>query len=126
MSNPSNLTPQTPGEAPAVDNDRVAGIAQGTVDDVLEQLGALSLEELKHLDAVEKQGKDRSTLRGAIAREIESRDDVGTPLPDPKVHNLGDKTNYAAMRDKDVDPTKIDRPVLTLDGWVVPKQREGA
>lgn len=115
------LTPQTPGELADVDQDRIVTLAEGTVDDVLAELEGLDVLELEQLAAVERQGKDRKTLLGAIVRELERRDAGADPEPvEVKVHNLGNATDYSAMRAKDVDPADLTSPVLTLDGWVLP------
>ena len=122
MGESPELSTQTPGELPDVDQDRIAKIAAGTVDDVLEQLDGLSDLELEQLAAVERQGKDRSTLLGAITREIERRakgeepEDTGYTPPGVS----GDTVNYASMRAADVDRSKLNRPVLSVDGWVLP------
>lgn len=128
MPEDRTLTPQTPGELPSVDQDRITTIAQGTVDDVLESIDGLTVIELEQLAVVERQGKDRKTLLGAIARELERRDAGEDPEPTgytpPDIR--GDAARYLDMRADDIDPTTLDRPVLSRDGWVMPPAKPEA
>lgn len=125
MPNDRDLTPQTPGELPNVDQDRIGAIAEGTVDDVLAALDGLDALELDQLAAVEASGKARKTVIASIQREQARRLD-GAPvettdaIPPPK---LGDADQYRDARGRDVDPAVLRRPVLTRDGWVIPTER---
>lgn len=127
MADDRTLNPQTPGELADVDQDRITALASGTVDDVLAELEGLDVLELEQLAAVERQGKDRKTLLGAITRELERREAGADPEPvTTKVHELGNAIDYSAMRAKDVDQAKLTSPALTLDGWILPLPRTEA
>lgn len=122
MPEDRTLTPQTPGELPSVNQDRITTIAQGTVDEVLESLDGLDVLELEQLAAIERQGKDRKTLMGAITRELERREAGDDPEPTgytpPAVR--GDAARYLDMRAEDIDRSALERPALSRDGWVLP------
>lgn len=119
-----DLTPQEPGDVPTIDADRIDAIAAGNVGDLVEALDALTDDELEQLHAAELRGKNRSSALSAIQRDQERRKveaehpptggDIAPPEP------LGDAGSYAHMRAVEIDPRKIERPVLSRDGWVLP------
>lgn len=120
------LTPQEPGDVPAVDNGKIDGLAEGNVGDLVESLDALEDLEIEQLLAAEKRGKNRSTALAAIQREQERRKvDAENPAPgtDTDVSPIGDDASYAHMRAAEIDPAKLQRPVLSRDGWVLPLPR---
>lgn len=124
MSEP-DLTVQTPGELEGVNVDRIAGIAGGTVDDVLEAIDGLSEAELEQLHLVEEAGKGRKGALGAIDAELLRRRKGEPPeVLDVKIPRIaGDSTDYRNQPGSAVDPDTISRPVLTRDGWVIPTNR---
>lgn len=124
MSDPTaDLTPQEPGVAAGVEVGKLEALADGNVGDLVEGLDGLTSIELEQLLAIEQSGKNRTTALGAIQRELDSRasgaDNEPTP-PQAERSKLGDDASYARMRGSEVDPSKLERPVLTLDGWVLP------
>lgn len=121
MSEP-DLKPQEPGVAPGTDSNRLEAIAAGNVGEVVEELDALTVSELEQLMAIERQGKNRTSALGAIQREITAREEAEAELAPAasRATPIGDASTFARMRAVEVDPRKIDRAVLTLDGWVLP------
>lgn len=124
MSEPT-LTTQTPGDVPVNDAAKLEALAAGTLDDLLPALPGLDEIQLDELLILETAGKKRTTALGAIQREIDARDAPPTAAElaaDAPAQALYDdtRTKYANKRARDVDPGKISKPYLTLDGWVVP------
>lgn len=119
------LTPQKPGAptTPAADG-KIASIAALTVSEAVEALDDLDKTELQALLATEQQGDNRSTLTSAIERTIERRqlaEDSHVSEDIPAANRMeGDEWKYRDTPAKDVDPTKLERPVLTADGWLMP------
>lgn len=120
MSEP-NPTPQTPGDNPTVDQAKLQGIADSTVDVIADELDGLSKDELEQLLVLERAGKGRTTAMDRIQRELESRESGADNEPEHIDYNrAGDAHSYANKHAREVDPTKLAAPVLTLDGWVCP------
>lgn len=117
-----DLKVQEPGTNPAVDGGKLEALADGNVGDLVEALDELDDAEIEQLLAIETAGKARTTALGAIQREIDRR--AGPKDDEPKAEDgptpIGDAETYARMRAREVDPSKLERPVLTLDGWVCP------
>lgn len=119
------LTPQNPGAptTPAADG-KIAGITAMTVAEAVEALDDLEKTELQALLAAEQKGDNRSTLTSAIERTIERRqlaEDSHVSDDIPQAGKLeGDEWKYRDTPAKDIDPAKLDRPVLTADGWLMP------
>lgn len=117
------LVVQEPGSIAGVESNKLEAIAAGTVGDLAEALDSLDDDELGLLAVLEKQGQARTTALGAITREQQRRNVAAIDPADAETNEkapLGDPTTYARMRGKDVDPKTLERPVLTLDGWVLP------
>lgn len=122
-----DLTPQEPGAIGGVDHGIIDGLAEGTVADIAGAVDALTDDELEQLLAAEQRGKARSGAILAIQREQAQRT-IGEAVPDTGAKAqgpapIGDPSSYASLHARDVDPARIDRPVLTLDGWVLPLPR---
>ena len=117
-----NLTPQVPGEVPGVNPESLAPLLEMNVGDLVQGLDALSDDELALLGTLEAQGRGRVTAIKAITTEQLRRagdiKDDNAPVAGPEP--IGDAVNYANMHAHQVDPTRIPRPVLTRDGWVLP------
>lgn len=120
MSEP-DLTPQEPGVLPGTDVAKLDTLAAGNVGDLVEALDQLSPAELEQLAAIEKQGKARTTALGAIQREIDSRDTSEARASQNVPAILADESTYANRRAAEIDPGTLTRPVLTLDGWLLPR-----
>jgi hypothetical protein len=124
VSDAPTLTPQEPGVMPGTDTAKLDAIAAGTVGDFAESLDTLTDDELVQLDAIERQGKNRTTAVGAIVREQTRRaaELIAPTTPEPASDKapLGDDASYAQMHAREIDPSKLTRPVLTLDGWLLP------
>lgn len=121
--NPDDITPQEPGADPSVDESELRDLLNGNVGDLVDNLPALTNAELDQLAILEQQDKNRTTALGAIAREQGKRDvAVTSPADDESAPPaaLGDDSSYAKMRAREIDPSKLTRPVLTLDGWLLP------
>ena len=117
------LKPQEPGVNPSVDSSKLEDLAAGNVGDFVEALDYLTDDELNQLAAIEAQDKARTTAIGAIKREQQRRIvAIESPADDePAAHEpIGDAASYAKMHARDIDQSKIVRPVLTLEGWLLP------
>ena len=123
MSDPI-LTPRTPGELPVSDSAKLEALAAGTLDDLLPAIDGLDEIQLDTLLALESAGKKRTTALGAIQRAIDGIDGERpartAPEPHPEEMYDDSRAKYANKRGRDVDPRAINKPYLTLDGWVVP------
>lgn len=121
------LTAQEPGAIAGVSVGKLEALVAGTVGDLAEALDSLGDDELTVLATLEKIGSARTTALGAIAREQKRREVDSENPADGEVTSdkapLGDPATYAQMHARDVDPRKIERPVLTRDGWVLPMPR---
>lgn len=117
-----NLTPQEPGDLEVVDNGKIDALADGNVGDLVEALEALDDVELEQILAAEQRGKSRSTALSAIQREQDRRkvDAENPETPASNASPIGDDESYALMRAAEIDPAKLQRPVLSKDGWVLP------
>lgn len=124
VSDEQTLTPQEPGELPTTDTSRLDALAAGKVPDIVEALDTLNDDELVEFTAIETRGKARSTVLGAITREQQRRAaEQAAPTTDEPASDkapLGDDASYARMHAREVDASKLTRPVLTLDGWLLP------
>ena len=125
MSN-QELTPQEPGVIAGTDQDKLAQLAEGPVGDIVAALDALSDGELDQIAAMERAGKGRTSALDAIAREQQQREaGKQEPFAADQVgierSSLGDADSYAKMRAHEINQDKISRPVLTLDGWLLPR-----
>lgn len=120
MTEPT-ITPQEPGAIAGVEHDKLVAIANGTVGDLAEALGSLTTVELDQLLTIEGANKGRKSAIQAIQAELAERDTGGAvEVAQSDKSLIGDGESYANRRARDVDPRKIPRPVLTLDGWVLP------
>lgn len=122
MTEPT-ITPQEPGVVAGVEQAKLEAIADGTVGDLAEALPSLTDLELDQLYAIEAAGKNRKSALQAIHDEQTARGEVNAaaaPAEDSGKSQLGDGESYTNRRARDVDPRAIPRPVLTLDGWVLP------
>jgi hypothetical protein len=124
MTDPADITPQTPGATPQADN--LAALVDGTVAELLAALPTLDEIELDQLEQLERAGPGRKTALGGIKAERDRRDagdlpasDKGAPEDDPAPSVTG-QPDYRHMRACDVDPRTITHNVLTRDGWVCP------
>lgn len=126
MSNQPTLTPVEPGATP--DDAAVQSLLAGNVGDVTEGLVGLTDAQLAQALELERGGKNRSTVLGAITREQSHREvDGDVPPENGDLPNVtGDRETYRDRPATDVDPTKITSPVLTRDGWIVPSPRASA
>lgn len=99
-----NHKPQTPGEtaAPAPEQAPAADEAQQVVED-----WAAQPEDTTQAD-------DAPDETPAVTDAVpEAADEEAAPAPEQeKTSDIPDAS--------DIDPSKIDRPVLTTSGWVVP------
>ena len=124
MSDEQTLTPQEPGVLPTTDTARLDSLAAGKVPDIVEALDTLGDDELVTLAAIETQGKARSTVLGAITREQQRRaaEQAAPTTAEPASDKapFGDADSYARMHAREIDATKLTRPVLTQDGWLLP------
>jgi hypothetical protein len=120
-----DLTPQEPGAISGVDDSKLAALAEGNVGDLVEALDTLTDLELEQLAVLEQQGKARTTALGAITREQQQRAVAADHPADAEPANdktpLGDPASYAQMHAHEIDATKLTSPVLTLDGWLLPR-----
>lgn len=128
MSEPE-LTPQEPGALPTVDQSHIDTLAGGKVADLVAKLADLTDDELEQLLAAEQAGSQRTTALSAITTEQARReannarvDDVDPPVP-AIAGNAEDYRNGPASA---VNLDAITQPVLTRDGWVMPRQRAEA
>lgn len=120
MTEPT-ITPQEPGAIAGVDSDKLTALANGTVGDLAEAVGTLTTVELDQLLTIEGANKNRKSAIQAIQAELAERDTGGPVVVESSGKSLiGDGESYANRRARDVDPRAIPRPVLTLDGWVLP------
>ena len=125
MTDPQ-ITPQQPGDVPAVNTAHIDALRDGNVGDLIEGLDGLSDLDLEALAQAEAAGKNRSTAVSAIQREQERRKaDALDPAtaPESEATPIGDTESYARMRAAEIDPRKLERPVLSMDGWVLPLPR---
>ncbi len=142
MSEP-NLTPQMPGELPGVDPETVAPLLSKPVVDIVAALPALSDLELTALEILEREGEQRQDVLDVIEIEQIQRlenatnpaaadvelapvNEIELPPANPDKTMLGETRDYSRMYARDVDVTKLDRPVLTRDGWLLPPPRAQA
>lgn len=116
----AKLTPQEPGAIANVDLSRIDEIADYGVGDLSEALDTLDANELEQLHAAELAGKNRTTALTAINREMQARAEANPKSNAAVPEILGDPSSYANMRASEIDQAKLDRPVLTLDGWLLP------
>src|SRR3546814_18075638 len=99
----------------------MAALAQQTVATLVGALDALTTEQLAALYGIEKSGDGRKGVLAAIEKAQAERAEVEPPPP-AKVPNVtGDANRYARMRAAEIDQAKITAPVLTLDGWLLPR-----
>jgi len=122
MTEPT-ITPQEPGVIAGVDQSKLDAIADGTVGDLAEALPSLTDVELDQLHTIEAAGKNRKSALQAIHDEQTARGEVNAaaaPAEDNGKAKLGDDASYANKRGHEVDPRGLARPVLTMDGWVLP------
>lgn len=121
------LQVKEPGAIDGIEMAKLEALAAGSVGDLAEAIDSLGDDELAELATIEKLGRARTTALGAIAREQNRRKvDAEHPADDREVTGaapLGDQATYAHMHARDVDPKKLERPVLTRDGWVLPIPR---
>jgi hypothetical protein len=108
-----DLTPQVPGEQPpatleptedSTDEDLQA-LTELSVAELTAGLSALTADELQSLAVLEREGKKRKGVLGAIEGELAARAPAPTPEP------VAD----------DAIPAQFDRPILTAAGWLVPE-----
>lgn len=127
MSEP-DIQPQEPGAIAGVDQSKLDVLADGTVGDIAEALPSLSDLELAQLATIEAAGKNRKSALQAINDELEGRESPQQPVApaDNSKAPLGDNGGYAHLHARDVDPRQLERPVLTLDGWVLPLPQASA
>lgn len=122
MSDPA-LTPQEPGALASVDDAKLAELAELTIPDLVEELPALTDDELAQLLAIEQTGKNRGGAITAMEREQAHREADRAVPADGKVDPpapIGDARSYANMPSSEVDPKAIQGRVLANDGWVLP------
>jgi hypothetical protein len=117
------ITPQEPGAIIGVDSDRLTDLAAQSVAEIVDVLDTLDTNEVEQLLILEKQGEARVTAIRALERELDGRLFPGDE-PAPPISN--ELHPYRNKRAKDVDRSKLDRNVLTLDGWVMPIPVPGA
>lgn len=127
MSEP-DIQPQEPGAIAGVDQSKLDALAEATVGDIAEALPSLSDLELAQLATIEAAGKNRKSALQAINDELEGREAPQQPVVvvDDGKPSLGDNGNYAHLHARDVEPKLLERPVLTLDGWVLPLPKASA
>jgi hypothetical protein len=125
MSEP-DIQPQEPGAIAGVDQGKLEAIAAGTVGDIAEALAGLTDLELAQLADLEAGGKNRKSAIGAIEAELASRIEPQEPAEPSTKATLGDDASYADKHERDVDPASLARPVLTLEGWVLPLPKASA
>lgn len=120
MTDPADITPQTPGATPQA--DKLSELVDGTVQELLAALPTLDEIELDQLEALERAGPGRKTAIGGIIAERDRRDagDLPQDASAPPVAPASSVSDYRHMWACDVDPRKITSNVLTLDGWVCP------
>jgi len=103
----------TPGEQPAAEVTRALdpdGNPGGNVDQA--DAGADELEQLRAENAALKAEAQQRAQRDAAIAASDSA---------AMSEKLTSNRPEAGLRAADVDPTKIKRAVLTLDGWVCPE-----
>lgn len=120
MTDPADITPQTPGATPQA--DKLAELVDGTVAELLAALPTLADIELDQLEQLERAGPGRKTALGGIIAERDRRDAGDLPQTDsaPAAAHAPIGNDYRHMRACDVDPRTITSNVLTRDGWVCP------
>lgn len=128
MSEPE-LIVQEPGATPTVDLSHVDTLAAGNVGELVDALAALDDDGLEALLAAEQAGKARTTAIAAItteqARRVVDAPLAGTVEPEPPAI-AGNATDYRHASAAAVDLDAISQPVLTRDGWVMPRHRAEA
>lgn len=127
------LVVQTPGQLPGTEPSELAPLLDLPVLDLAQGLAALTdaelnvLVDLEHArDSKEPRAAYRDLLGGEQMRRLEDSNPTSDPVVDAAaaaVVTIGDALDYAHLAARDVDPNKIDRPVLTLDGWQLPTPR---
>lgn len=118
MSDTQNIQPIEPGASD--ETPRLERLLTGNIDAILGELEGLTIDELKQVEALEKAGKGRTTLLGAITRDITRREaEIPDDSPEAKL-DIPSDADYRHMAAIDVDSKSLSKPVLTRDGWVVP------
>ena len=124
MSDEAPLNPQEPGAQDQA-ADPIADLAALTVPQIVGELDALTTEQLAQLYGIEKGGRGRKSVLAAIEAAQEGRDDAAPP--EARVPNVtGDPQSYARMRASEIDQATLAGPVLTLDGWLLPRPKAQA
>jgi hypothetical protein len=116
---------QTPGAtpAPAADNAPASTIddnAPAVIDDnapVNDDANNSGDDTENAGDAPEPEAPAETQTAPAAAKPKASTSKAEPAKP---TRNLRDSQDYQNTPAKDIDPTKITRPVLSRDGWVVP------
>lgn len=134
------LVPKVPGEPPGTDTSDLAPLLELALVDLVAGFPALSSLEIDALVALEEAGDARANVLDALSTEQMRRleDDLPDgmsapqdPSPEPielttpatTGHVTGDPDTYRNQRAADVDQAGLVRPVLTLDGWLLPLPR---
>jgi len=119
-----DLTPQTPGETPdSTEPTKLEKLLEGNAAEILASLDDLSDPDLDLLGELEATNRKRKGVTAGIAAEAKRRAEEASglvPPPEPKGVPIGNAADYANMHARDVDATKLERPVLTRDGWLLP------
>jgi hypothetical protein len=139
----TELTPQIPGEPPGTNPDDLAPLLELPLVDLVAGLPVMTDAELVALDALERNGEARENVLQAISDAQMARvtaaqgADDADPLPvaDPAAEPIelptpaaqgavtGDERSYAKRHAHEIDQATLTRPVLTLDGWLLPRPR---
>ena len=122
-ANAPDLTPQMPGQVPGVDPDSLSPLLELDLVDLIGGMDALTDLELGELRTLEEQGEARASVLDAIDAERVRRD-IDAPKDEPPAINvepIGDDKAYARMHSHEIDQATLTRPVLTLDGWLLPR-----
>lgn len=135
MASPKNIDAQTPGQpADATPADELAPLLDLSPVDLAAGLAGLTDAEVNLLTELEQarlddDGNPRTAYRDILGaeqmRRLEDNQDTPTEreLNAEAVRAIGDARDYAGMLARDIDPANIERPVLTLDGWLLPGAR---
>jgi hypothetical protein len=125
----TEIIPQEPGVTQTEEFNRLEQLAAGNVGDISKAMDTLSNDELSQLLVLEQAGKARITAIQAISNELAGRPVDGEPPASEPVSSaepIGDNQTYAHLRASQVDMSGLVRPVLTIDGWLLPPPKASA
>lgn len=118
----------TPGDAGPTEPSALEALLQGTVPEIAAGLDESTDADLAALLALESEGSARKGVLDAIAleqrrRAKEAADDAAERGDTPSYEQSAPDaaTAYRHLSAREIDATKLTQPVLSRDGWVMPK-----